>query len=58
MFWMMLYDIFDVNTDYQNEKVPTDTNPLTNLVFYLTNSRQYSYTPFVLATAISELNGM
>ena len=43
MFWMMLYDIFDANTDYQNEKVQSETYPLTNLVFYLPNSLQITF---------------
>ena len=40
MFWMTLYGILDMNTDCQNEKVPPETYPLTNFVFYLPNSRK------------------
>ena len=36
---MMLYGISDVNTDCQNEKVPSENHPLTDLIL-LPNSRQ------------------
>ena len=39
MFSMMMYDILDANADCQNEKVPFETHPLTDLVL-LPNSRQ------------------
>ena len=42
MFYVMLYDILDVNTDCQNEKVPSETHPLTYLIL-LPNSLQITF---------------